>query len=212
MTSPAPLRPSSGPADAGGASLTIVAWADAVVDSLGYDPRSAYVEQFWLGLVGPTGTWLVRRLASRFDEEPDGFTLDPHDVARSIGVGGRGRTSPFTRALERLCRFGLARRLDATTIAVRRRVPPLSRLQVQRLPQHLQAAHQQWLEAQLRRDSPARLATHGTRLARSLLAVGLPAGEVEDQLRRWDFPEPVRRRVLAEALEGPGDAPDPEAA
>lgn len=33
--------------------LHVRPWADTVVDRLGHDPRSAYVEAFWLGILGP---------------------------------------------------------------------------------------------------------------------------------------------------------------
>ena len=35
-------------------SLHVVAWPDPVVDQVGYDPRTMYVERFWLGILGPT--------------------------------------------------------------------------------------------------------------------------------------------------------------
>ena len=28
-------------------------WPDPVIDAVGLDPRSAYVERFWLGILGP---------------------------------------------------------------------------------------------------------------------------------------------------------------
>ncbi len=34
--------------------LLVVPWADPVCDDLGVDPRGAYVERFWLPLLGPT--------------------------------------------------------------------------------------------------------------------------------------------------------------
>ncbi len=34
--------------------LTVEAWPDPVIDQLGHDPRSAYVERFWLGVLGPS--------------------------------------------------------------------------------------------------------------------------------------------------------------
>ena len=44
--------------------VRITPWIDPVVDRRGHDPRSSYVEQFWLGTLGPTATWLVRRLVA----------------------------------------------------------------------------------------------------------------------------------------------------
>jgi hypothetical protein len=34
--------------------LMVVPWLDPVVDSVGYDVRSQYVELFWLNVLGPT--------------------------------------------------------------------------------------------------------------------------------------------------------------
>ena len=36
--------------------LRIVRWADPVVDVVGHDLRSTYVERFWLPVLGPTTT------------------------------------------------------------------------------------------------------------------------------------------------------------
>ena len=38
----------------------VEAWYDEVTDQLGHDARSAYVERFWLGILGPSATWLLR--------------------------------------------------------------------------------------------------------------------------------------------------------
>ena len=43
------------------ATLHVSAWADPVLDRVGHDPRSAYVEQFWLGILGPSTTLPVCR-------------------------------------------------------------------------------------------------------------------------------------------------------
>ena len=42
--------------------LMVVPWLDPVVDSVGYEVRSQYVELFWLNVLGPTATWILRRL------------------------------------------------------------------------------------------------------------------------------------------------------
>src|SRR5437868_13925243 len=76
-------------------SLTIRPWPDDVIDALGHDPRSAYVERFWLGVLGPSAIWLLRRLAAGLDAEPAGFGLPPAETAQSIGLGSAGRSAPF---------------------------------------------------------------------------------------------------------------------
>src|SRR5579872_6046585 len=106
--------------------VRVVPWTDRVVDALGYDPRSWYVETFWLSVLGPTGTWLVRRLVAGLDTESEGFDLDVEETARALGVGRRdGRNSPFRRALGRCVSFGLVRNHGPPALAVRRRIPPL---------------------------------------------------------------------------------------
>jgi hypothetical protein len=127
--------------------LSLVPWPDPVIDEVGHDPRSAYVERFWLGAIGPSCTWLLRLLAERFEAEPEGFVLDVADCARSIGLGaGLGRNAPFGRTVNRVCLFGLARRYGHDGLVVRRRLPPLARHQVLRLPERLQEEHQRWLD------------------------------------------------------------------
>ena len=122
--------------------LEVLAWPDPLIDQLGFDPRSVYVEQFWLGIVGPSAVWLHRLLVRELESQPDGFTLDLNMVAQQLGVGLRGgRNAPVHRTIDRLCRFGLARR-GGSSIAVRRMVPPLTAVQVSRLPETLRAAHE----------------------------------------------------------------------
>jgi len=88
-----PVDPLVGPA-----TLTITPWADPVIDTLGHDPRSPYVEQFWLAILGPSTTWLLRRLAAGLEASPAGFELDLDETARSLGLGTRGgRNAPFMR-------------------------------------------------------------------------------------------------------------------
>src|SRR5436853_66143 len=56
--------------------LTIRPWPDAVIDTVGIDPRSSYVETFWLGVLGPSTTWLMRRLVNGLEASPAGYDLD----------------------------------------------------------------------------------------------------------------------------------------
>ncbi len=182
--------------------LLVVAWRDPVVDALGFDPRSAYVEKFWLPLLGPTSTWLLRRLAAEFDRQPEGFSLDAADCARSIGIGNRGgHNGPFHRSIERCIRFGVVRDDNHGILAVRLRVPPLTRAQVGRLPGHLHGAHRRWQDDQLRRNTHPSNEAHASRLARSLLDVGASVADVEDQLRRWHFDEDTIRRAMDSAAD-----------
>ena len=123
------------------ATLTIYPWNDAVIDHSGHPVRGDYVEQFWLGVLGPTATWLLRRLVAGFEYWPDGYELDLIETAQAIGtVYKPGQDSAFTRSIDRLVMFGLAQRY-ADGIAVRTRVPLLTPRNLQRLPRYLRDAH-----------------------------------------------------------------------
>ncbi len=120
--------------------VRITPWVDPVIDVLGHDPRSWYVETFWLPTLGPTSLLLLRHLADRFEEHPEGLALPVADTAAALGLGPRdGEQSPLVRTIDRLHQFDLAQRLAPDVIAVRRVLPPVNRRHVRRLPVALQA-------------------------------------------------------------------------
>lgn len=131
--------------------LLVTPWPDPVLDTLGHDPRSSYVETFWLSILGPSALVLLRRLAAALEQEPTGFQLDPVAWSAELGLGNKGGPqAPFWRSLDRVCRFGTAER-NGELLAVRRRLAPLTHGQVKRLPAHLQPVHQRWQAAQAER-------------------------------------------------------------
>lgn len=179
-------------------TLAIRPWPDPVIDVLGHDPRSLYVETFWLGILGPSTTWLLRRLATGLEASPGGFDLDLVETARSLGLGSKGgRHSPFMRALARCASFELADFGDDGALAVRRKVPPLTRRQVLHLSATTQAAHEAWNAAELRTPAVEQLQQRCRRLALSLCELGEDVDATERQLLRWRFP-PVLCRASAD--------------
>lgn len=129
--------------------ILVSVWPDPTLDSLGHDPRSIYVEQFWLSILGPSSLLLLRRLASRLEASPDGFEVDPVAWAFELGLGMRGgKNGPFWRSIERTSRFNATHR-QGDRLLVRRKLPPLTLHQVEKLPPHLQRAHRAWAERQL---------------------------------------------------------------
>ncbi len=92
-----------------GPTMVIRPWIDPVVDDRGHDPMSMFVETDWLPVLGPTATWLYRRLGSWALAYPDGLELVTVELAQSIGLGGStAHGSKLDHALRRLVRFGAA--------------------------------------------------------------------------------------------------------
>lgn len=179
-------------------TLAIVPLVDPVVDEVGFDPRSAYVEEFWLGILGPSTTWLVRRMAAGLEAEPDGFLLDLAETSQALGLGDRqSRHSPFARALVRCVHFDLAQPRGEGVLAVRRRIPPLNRRQVQRLPSTLQARHEDWQQLRVEVPEGVDAKRRARQLALSLLELGESLGATERQLASWRYPPEIARDAAA---------------
>ncbi len=201
---PSPARPrrSSIPSEVGPV-LRIVPWADPVADPHGVHPCSRYVELYWLGIIGPSATWLLRRLSYGLDVRRDGFDIDLGEMARSLGLGERmGKNSPFRRALQRLCTFELARPHGPGALAVRTRIPPLPLRHLSRLPEPLQTGHRRWLTEQ-RLPEAEQMRRRAGRLASGLAAAGRTPDEIERQLAAWSF-HPAVAFSAARAAAGAG--------
>lgn len=187
--------------------LLVRPWVDPVVDHLGHDPRSPYVERFWLAVLGPSVTWFVRYVAERLDGMPDGFDLDLATCARALGLGTfQGRAAAFPRTLNRCCQFRAARLVDGVTLEVRRKLPPLNPSQLARLPDPLRREHGRWVgtATAATRSHPAVLSDQARRLALSLVDLGDGPARVEEQLRQWRFPAPMARDATIWAFERRG--------
>jgi hypothetical protein len=170
-----------------GAILFVEPMHDPVVDELGHDPRSSYVELYWLPVLGPSTTWLLRRFAACFDEHPAGFDIEVEELARWLGIGERfGANAPFARTIKRCVDFQMAE-WRPESLAVRRWLPPLAGRHLRRLPQSLRDRHAAEVEAVARQSFGERLRIHGRRLALSLIDFGEDRAACEQQLVLWSF-------------------------
>lgn len=208
--------PSSRPAASdqlASSSVEVIPWKDEVVDALGLDPRSMYVEQFWLPVIGPTCTLLLRRTAARLERHEAGFVMDVDETARALGLGTRqGRNSPFARAIVRCTTFELARWRGPGVLAVRRMMPPLARRFVLRLPVTLQEDHRRWSVAARGSAPSPNFEQHrgrARRLALGLVALGEAFDRTEGRLLRWGVhPALVADAVTwARRVKLPGEGP-----
>lgn len=169
--------------------VAVTAWHDPIVDEHGHDARSIYVEKFFLPVIGPTASFVLRRLADLLDSNPDGIEVDLADLAQQMGLSYRaGNNSPFAKALQRLVMFGLAHQ-TAHGLAVRCRIPSVPQRHLNRMPISLQTEHRNLLDTTVSLDDFSRahtiaLAMRSTgdtpaRVERQLVAIGTPATVAE---------------------------------
>ena len=204
ITSRTPSAPSSTASTAFGqrSEILIEQWPDHVTAEVGHDPRSAYVERFWLGVVGPSALWLLRTFAYGFDTAPQGYPLDVHNVARALGLGDRvGRHSPVQRAVDRLCHFDLAHVRGGVTLLVRRDIPWLDERKVSRLPALLQVEHGQWEAADLAQSAQRVARRRAAEIALGCAKSGGTAEDITGQLGAWRYPAAGIEELTAWALE-----------
>lgn len=180
-------------------ALEVVSWPDPRLAGSGFDPRSLYAERFWLGLLGPSTLWMLRRFVRGLDAHPSGFRVNLPDTGRSLGLGESvSRNSTTQRTIARLCQFGFALRIEPVRLAVRTELPQLNRRQLARLPESLQAAHADWLADRSREDD-----RRATAAANGLAQDGESFETIERQLRSWGFAGSVAydaaRRAVARA-------------
>jgi len=182
LSRPEPTEPTSD-----GPVVRIVPWVDPVADPHGVDPCSRYVELYWLGIIGPSTTWLLRRLNYGLEVHGDGYDLHLPETARALGLGDKmGKNSPFRRALARLITFELARAQGPGELAVRSRIPPLPLRHLSRLPESLQRSHRRWAAEQHLPESE-QMRRRAFRLAAGLVDAGHDRTTVERRLAQWQF-------------------------
>src|SRR5256714_14649003 len=178
-------------------TLAVRPWPDSVLDQVGHDPRSPYVERFWLGVLGPSSVVFLRKLAGELETHPSGFELPMAETAKMLGLGIKGgRNSPFLRTINRCMQFRMVH-LDERdqVLLARRKLPPLTRGQVTRLPEPLQLQHREWHHDPAKEDERSKL--RARRLALSLLELGEDVEGTERQLHRWRFHPLAAREATA---------------
>jgi hypothetical protein len=178
-------------------SIWVEPWIDDVVDSLGHDPKSPYVERFWLGLLGPSATWLIRSISYGFDASPTGFHLSTSDTARVLGIGERtGKHSPFQRAIGRLLVFQLAYQ-RGDSLVVRPRVPWMDPRTVRRFSSPLRHEHNMWEDAEMQSSASNAARRRASSLAMSTVRTGGNVDDAERDLIRAGT-HPALSRSMAE--------------
>ena len=183
-------------------TLSFLPWADRIHDTLGHDPRSWYVETFWLPTLGPTCVLLLRRLADGFDRNPGGFTISTAALSCSLGVGEQATTGgPLRRAVKRLQQFSMAELDGDGAVLVRRNLPPIHRKHVKRLPPVVRSVHHEWAEAQLVLPLDQAATARARRTALYLFGEGDSPDTIERALQRSGFRTDTARHAVVWATQ-----------
>lgn len=165
-------------------SLWVSPWIDDVTNETGHDPKSAYVERFWLGILGPSATWLLRSMSYGFETAPEGFDLAPGEMARVLGLGERtGRHSPFLRSIARLCQFELAH-YRGGGLVVRAAIPWIEPRMVARMPAQLRQEHALWDQADEEGSAYRAMRRRAALTAMSVVRTGGSVSDAERMLGR----------------------------
>src|SRR5258705_2700369 len=86
-----------------GESIYVRPWPDEVVDRVGYDPRTPYVERFWLGVLGPSTVWFLRRGGAPLGTPPPRLEAPPAATTRPPRPRAPAPPPSLLRGLRRRC-------------------------------------------------------------------------------------------------------------
>ncbi len=190
-------------------AIVVRPWLDPSIDRCGHDPRSRYVERFWLGVLGPSATWLLRRFQDELDagDHRDGsqqaVRVDLTALARQMGMSYvPGRESAFSRAIQRCVMFGVAHHTP-DGLAVRRRVPRVAERHLRRLPPDVAIAHDRWVDA----VPVLEMLGRARRLAGAMAAAGDCLDQIEGQLVAVGVDPATADRAVDELRQPGSDRP-----
>jgi len=179
-----------------------------------HDPRSVYVERFWLGVLGPSAVWFLRMARRELDSATPTTpaVVDLRAAARQLGIGHQGgRHSPMMRTIDRCATFGMAAVTDQHgTLAVRTLLPPVPHALQSRLPSTLREELRQW-SSTARSPHTVEQESWARRTATSFLELGLGLHESCERLVTCGISPELARRATAwawstDAEQGAGPA------
>lgn len=161
------------------------------VRRVGFDLSDTYVEQCWSAVVGPSAVMLLRRMPELWRHEVPA-RIPASELSRSIGLGaGTGANSRLMATMERLAKFGLARRgTDPNQIDVYLEVAPLHDGQLKRVPEWTRATHERLFSAHL--EGFDGVAEHRAKVTDA--AVDLD--QFRDRVTRTDSTQPAAQQAL----------------
>jgi hypothetical protein len=124
--------------------FTAITWPDPVLAAVGVPVDAAYVERFWLPVLGPSSVMVLRHLAADLATRGERVRVVVDELARECGIPGtgshRGGGRPIVRTLTRLEHYGMVQP-HGDVWWVRTMVGELSRHHLRGLPERLAMEH-----------------------------------------------------------------------
>ena len=129
-------------------TLTFEPWPDPSVDTKGITPDSHLSRLTWLPLIGPSSWLLWGTLTTQLHRSPS-VDWQPDALAAAHGLSpSTAPRSPLHRTLVRLTQFRLLAEAGENRWIVRLSAPPLSRGNLNRLPEFVAELHRQTWNAE----------------------------------------------------------------
>jgi hypothetical protein len=134
--------------------ITVTPWRQASIFRPCPLADCRYLEEFWLGILGPTATWLARHLSrlvvtqSDADRSQLGVTVDISELGARLGVSSRPlHDSVLVRGINRLVMFNFVTPtgVDKSALAVRASTPRVSDRLVARMHPSHRHTHRLWM-------------------------------------------------------------------
>ncbi|MBX3314301.1 MAG: hypothetical protein KF906_08265 [Actinobacteria bacterium] len=159
-------------------AMSLRRWVDDA-PAAGVDPRSGYVDHFWIPSLGPTAVCLARTLMRMIAREDRTVVVRSEDLRAILGLHGADAPTALARAMDLLVEHGIVARGgigDEVELLVRSRFPHLDDALVAALPGDLGVAHgaPHSLQAAATLDAPlGRRRAQGPHLRALSLAAGV---------------------------------------
>ncbi len=124
-------------------ALELRTWTDPPGGGIGVDPRSPYVDHFWVPAIGPVAVCMAQLLIRTVNRESAGLVVALTDLATRLGVGvGETGLAALGEALHALEAAAVVQLAEDGSVLVRSELPYLGPTELAHLPQTLRATHQ----------------------------------------------------------------------
>ncbi len=126
--------------------LKISFWQNGCDKQNAFYYRSTYIEKFWLSILGPSATWILRLLLDEIKTNDPITVMTSNYIASQVGLSDNtSKNSPLCRSIRRLLDFRIAKQIKEGHLVISKYIPPLSTRQTLKLPSSMLELHKKYL-------------------------------------------------------------------